>query len=126
MAIIEFIKIIGAAAGGLLSIITLSTLFLKHPKKWLRKFIKEITQEGFEQLAEDFQKIHEANERADKTNLNMLRHSITIIYEQYKKEKKIPSRIKEDLCILYEDYSSRGGNSYVHMIMEEMMDWEVI
>jgi hypothetical protein len=35
-------------------------------------------------------------------------------------------RLRENLCILYEDYSKRGGNSYVKTIYEEMMDWRVI
>lgn len=126
MAILEVIKIIGAAAGGTLSIITLVTLILKKPKQWLQQLIKETTKDNFDEIKEEFNKIHDFNDSEKKTSLNILRHDITVIYERYKTDKKIPSRIKEDLCILYEDYDSRGGNSYVHTIMEEMMEWDVI
>lgn len=126
MAILEIIKIAGAAAGGILSIITLVTLVLKKPKQWLQQLIKETTKDNFDEIKEEFNKIHDFNDSEKKTSLNILRHDITVIYERYKTDKKIPSRIKEDLCILYEDYDSRGGNSYVHTIMEEMMEWDVI
>lgn len=126
MAILEIIKISGAAAGGILSIITLITLILKKPKQWLQQLIKETTKDNFDEIKEEFNKIHDFNDSEKKTSLNILRHDITVIYERYKTDKKIPSRIKEDLCILYEDYDSRGGNSYVHTIMEEMMEWDVI
>ena len=123
LAFLELIKLIGGAAGGILSIVALITLLCKKPKKWI---IKENTQESCDYMKSEFQKIHEYNEKAEITSCNMLRHDITVIYEQYKGEKKLPGRIREDLCILYEDYDSRGGNSYIHMIMDEMMKWEVI
>ena len=126
MAILEVIKIAGATAGGILSIITLVTLVLKKPKQWLQQLIKETTKDNFDEIKEEFNKIHDFNDSEKKTSLNILRHDITVIYERYKTDKKIPSRIKEDLCILYDDYDSRGGNSYVHTIMEEMMEWDVI
>ena len=126
LAFVELIKLIGGAAGGILSIVALFTFLCKKPKKWLANIIKENTKENCEYMKAEFQKLHEYNEKAEITSCNMLRHDITVIYEQYKKEKKLPGRIREDLCILYEDYDSRGGNSYIHMIMDEMMKWEVI
>lgn len=126
LGILGLIKTLGAAAGGILSIIALFTMCLKRPRKWITNIVKEVIKENYKEIKEEFNKIHDANSLAEKTSLNILRHNITTIYEQYKINKKIPSRIKEDLCILYEDYSSRGGNSYIHTIMDEMMEWEVI
>lgn len=126
LAFLELIKLIGGVAGGILSIVALLTLLFKKPKKWLANIIKENTKENCEYMKAEFKKLHEYNEKAEITSCNMLRHDITVIYEQYKREKKLPGRIREDLCILYEDYDSRGGNSYIHMIMDEMMKWEVI
>lgn len=117
--ILEMIKLVGAAAGAILSIIALITALSKKPKQWLINTVKEATKDEFE-------KIHNFIEKTETTDLNTLRHEITLIYEKYRDKKEIPMRLRENLCILYEDYSKRGGNSYVKTIYEEMMDWNVI
>jgi hypothetical protein len=117
--ILEMIKLVGAAAGAILSIIALITALSKKPKQWLINTVKEATKDEFE-------KIHNFIEKTEATDLNTLRHEITLIYEKYRDKKEIPMRLRENLCILYEDYSKRGGNSYVKTIYEEMMDWRVI
>jgi len=117
--ILEMIKLVGAAAGAILSIIALITALSKKPKQWLINTVKEATKDEFE-------KIHNFIEKTETTDLNTLRHEITLIYEKYRDKKEIPMRLRENLCILYEDYSKRGGNSYVKTIYEEMMDWRVI
>ena len=117
--ILEMIKLVGAAAGTILSIIALITALSKKPKQWLINTVKEATKDEFE-------KIHNFIEKTETTDLNTLRHEITLIYEKYRDKKEIPMRLRENLCILYEDYSKRGGNSYVKTIYEEMMDWRVI
>lgn len=118
-SILEMIKLVGAAAGAILSIIALITALSKKPKQWLINTVKEATKDEFE-------KIHNFIEKTEATDLNTLRHEITLIYEKYRDKKEIPMRLRENLCILYEDYSKRGGNSYVKTIYEEMMDWRVI
>lgn len=118
-SILEMIKLVGAAAGAILSVIALITALSKKPKQWLINTVKEATKDEFE-------KIHNFIEKTEATDLNTLRHEITLIYEKYRDKKEIPMRLRENLCILYEDYSKRGGNSYVKTIYEEMMDWRVI
>lgn len=118
-SILETIKLVGAAAGAILSIIALITALSKKPKQWLINTVKEATKD-------EFGKIHNFIEKTETTDLNTLRHEITLIYEKYRDKKEIPMRLRENLCILYEDYSKRGGNSYVKTIYEEMMDWRVI
>lgn len=56
-------------------------------------------------------------------NIAMLRHDITSIYEHYKSSAAIPKVIYESTMSLYDKYSSLGGNSYVHEIVEEMKTW---
>jgi hypothetical protein len=119
MAVLEVIKIVGGAAGGILSIIALLTMLSKKPKQWLINNVKEATKD-------EFSKIHQFIDRTEKTDLNTLRHDITLIYEKYRDKKEIPMKMRENICILYEDYSARGGNSYVKTIYEEMMSWKVI
>lgn len=118
-AILEIIKLIGAAAGGILSILALFTIISKKPKQWFIDNVREATKD-------EFDKIHHFIDKTEKTDLNTLRHDITLLYEKYRDKKEIPMKMRENICILYEDYFARGGNSYVKTIYEEMMTWKVI
>lgn len=79
---------------------------------------------GFKELKESIAEMNKVIEFAEKNQVVSIRHSITEIYYKYKKEKTFPHNIKEDVCFLFEAYSALGGNSYVHEIYEEMMNWE--
>ena len=57
-------------------------------------------------------------------NIVMLRHDITSVYEHYKSSAAMPKVIYESTMNLYDKYSSLGGNSYVHEIVEEMKTWQ--
>ena len=56
-------------------------------------------------------------------NIVILRHDITSVYEHYKDAAAMPKVIYESTMNLYDKYSSLGGNSYVHEIVEEMKTW---
>lgn len=56
-------------------------------------------------------------------NIVMLRHDITSVYQHYKSSAAIPQGIYQSTMELYDKYSSLGGNSYVHEIVEEMKTW---
>ena len=58
------------------------------------------------------------------TQVVEIRHSITSIYYQYRNAKKIPLQMKENLSFLFTEYEKLGGNSYVHALYNEMMEWE--
>lgn len=126
IVILEILKWIGIIAGAILSVVTLSTLLLKKPKKWLTQITKDANADNFTKIDKEFQKIHDFNEKSEHSDICILRHEITLIYENYREKKEIPSRMRENLCSLYEDYSSRGGNSYVKQIYNEMLTWKVI
>lgn len=70
-------------------------------------------------------KIEAYRDETREINKSELRHSITQIYFENVGEKKLDLRTKDDLCSLYEAYSSIGGNSFAHELYEEMMGWEV-
>lgn len=74
--------------------------------------------EGFAEMRKNF-------EKNKQTSLVELRHSITEIYYKYCEEKSFSHNVKEDVCSLYAQYKDLGGNSYVHEIYNEMMEWEV-
>lgn len=87
---------------------------------------KEANNDNFNKIEDEFKKIHNFNEKSERSDMCILRHEITLIYETYKDKKKIPCKMRENLCFLYEDYVGRGGNSYIKQIYKEMLDWEVI
>lgn len=118
--ILEMIKLVGAAAGAILSIIALITALSKKPKQWLINTVKEANKEEFNEIRK---KLSETNE----TQICVLRHEITDLYYLYKDKGQIPTHAKLDWIALYEKYTSKGGNSYIKMITEKMMnDWEEI
>lgn len=134
---LEILKVIGGAAGALVTIITFFTLVSKRPRAALRRIIREESKEANKELAnkieeletksrERFDKIDKKSLENDETNLAMLRNTITHIYFKYKDQKKIPHYEKENVISLYERYENLHGNHYIKMIMEEMKDWEEI
>lgn len=95
-------------------------------------FGKEIKGAVEELKSEITQKIEEMDERIEsyrketrEINRSEIRHSITQIYFEHCDDKTLDMRTKEDLCSLYNAYSSIGGNSFAHELYEEMMTWQV-
>lgn len=119
LSILGIIKLIGATCGALITIAGFLGIISKKPRKWITDVVKEATKD-------EFDKIHTFIEKTEKTDLTTLRHEITLIYEKCRGKKEIPMRMRENLCSLYEDYTQRGGNSYIKTIYEEMLDWKVI
>lgn len=139
-SVLEFITIAGGAAGGIVTIIGLLSIIAKKPAAWFKGVVKEEMNDVI-----NYMKNNSEEQRIELQNINIilnninsqldynqeaticvLRHSITKIYEEYKTQKAFPINIKEDICKMYESYTKLGGNSYVHVIYEEMMNWDVI
>lgn len=88
-------------------------------------FGKEI-KSSVEDLKNDLtQKIEDYRKETREINKSAIRHSITEIYFEHCDSKTLDMRTKEDLCSLYNAYSSIGGNSFAHELYEEMMTWKV-
>ena len=58
--------------------------------------------------------------------LCITRSEITAIYYKYFELKAFPIYERENLIKLYDSYEKNGGNSYIHTIVNEMLEWEVI
>lgn len=56
----------------------------------------------------------------------MIRSSITHMYYKYKEVKCLPVHEKANLIALKASYDQLDGNSYVHSIYEEMMEWDTV
>lgn len=124
MSIITLITTIGAVCGAIVTVVGFFTLIMKKPKKWIQDIAKQQYENEIKEVKELLKGIDEQLQDQKKATICSLRHSITGIYEKYKDEQKLPSNVREDLCSLYERYSELGGNSYIHSIFEEMIEWK--
>lgn len=96
-------------------------------KSWLQSTIQEATENRFNFIEDSLGEITYELEKRQKQEVVILRHEITLIYEKYRKSRQLPTRIKQNLCSLYEQYQDLGGNSYVSSIVEEMIEeWEEV
>lgn len=89
------------------------------------KEIKEAV-DGLSQKIDNMDtRIEDYRHETREINKSALRHSITEIYYKHCDEKMMDMNTKNDLCSLYEAYTSIGGNSFVHELYEEMMEWQI-
>lgn len=138
--------IIGAAATGIVAII--GALFKRnqnrkdqydHEEKIieLSKGISESNKilNDFRSLSRDLDKtnkglellhvqIENLSKNTIQNDLMMLRNSILTIYFTYEKEKEIPEAQYESMLGMFDVYTSLGGNSFVHDIVDEMRTWK--
>lgn len=57
-------------------------------------------------------------------NLMYLRTSISFIYFEHDKDKKLPIHEYESVLGLYDVYKSLGGNGYIEELINDMKTWE--
>ena len=125
-ALIGVIKTVGAVASAIVAIVAFFALVSKRPRSALRKLIREECDGAVKPVKEDVEKIKKDVEKAEETDLAILRNTITHIYIKHKDDKKIPHYEKENMLYLYGRYEELGGNSYVKQIVNEARDWEEI
>ena len=118
------ITTVGGLCGACVTMIGFFTIVLKKPKAWIKAIAKDVVTEDLKDIKSMLTTIKEQLNLEQESTVCSLRHSITNIYEKYHEKKVLPANVKKDLCSLYEKYSAMNGNSYVHFIFEEMMDWE--
>lgn len=135
---IETIKDIAAVVGCISAIIALCVTVFKPLRKrfvnWIKrksntteieKKIDNLSNLLKEHIEKDDEKT-EALNRLSKSQLCLMRNSITDTYYRYREEKKIPLHIREKLIKEYEDYHENNGNTYMNTIFPEMLEWEVV
>ena len=104
------------------------TNFGKEIKSSVEEFKDDLTQkiENVDKRLNDVDKrINDYRKETREIDKSTIRHSITEIYFEHCDSKTLDMRTKEDLCSLYNAYSSIGGNSFAHELYEEMMTWQV-
>ena len=65
----------------------------------------------------------ETDEQQNELIVETLRNSIMTIYSTYRVEKQMPLLVYEGMCKSYDNYESRGGNSFVKVLKKEMDSW---
>lgn len=100
----------------------------KEEDKQLKKKIEanqNETKKEINNIKEMFAEVTFTLNTDKESTLAALRHSITSIYQTYLPKKILPQRVREDLMSLYNAYHNLGGNSYIHQIYEDMLEWSV-
>lgn len=127
MGILAIVETIGAVLGVILTIITFIGVISKKPKEWFRKAIRDESTAANQPLAESLEKIEKRMDKAEATDIVMLRNSITSIYFKYKDKQEIPQYAKANWLYLYKEYIDKGGNSYIAAITQDMENnWKEI
>lgn len=111
-----------------LKIVTKELNERKEEDKQLKKKIEanqNETKREINNIKEMFAEVTFTLNTDKESTLAALRHSITSIYQTYLPKKALPERVREDLMSLYNAYHNLGGNSYIHQIYEDMMEWSV-
>ena len=149
----EILVQISGVCGSIITIITLATLLFRPARKCVVGIIKgkkETEQEEMEtkerlnrieelmQTLADNQEslskvlsVQNSEQKAESEKLRlsqqcMIRSSITHMYYKYKEAQCLPVHEKENLVALKTSYDQLDGNSYVHSIYEEMMEWDTV
>lgn len=66
---------------------------------------------------------NETDEQQNELIVETLRNSLMTIYSTYRAEKQMPLLVYEGMCKSYDNYESRGGNSFVKVLKHEMDEW---
>ena len=121
---VQIIGALGGAAGILALAKTIVSPFAQKSEDQIRRIVRESFDESKEELKGLIKEVDQKMERGNEIDKCLLRHQITSTYYKYKENHCLPAHVKEDVCHLYEQYSALKGNSYVHKIYDEMMEWE--
>lgn len=127
---IETAKNIAVFVGLFLSSISALTILIKPFRKWFMNKISNVNKDTLSEIKEML-KLHiieseKKNLSQNEALLCITRSEITAIYYKYFELKAFPIYERENLIKLYDSYKKNGGNSYIHTIVDEMLEWEVI
>ena len=127
---IETAKNIAVFVGLFLSSISALTILIKPFRKWFMNKISNVNKDTLSEIKEML-KLHiieseKKNLSQNEALLCITRSEITAIYYKHFELKAFPIYERENLIKLYDSYEKNGGNSYIHTIVDEMLEWEVI
>lgn len=133
---LDILRDLSIGLGIILSVISLLNLWYGFRKKWLRKFVEELTQDLIKinsQQDSDIEKIKEVIEQIPKdlellkdAERQQIRNSIKNIYYKYVAEKRIPIYERKTADAMYILYSEGlHSNSFITLLYKEICKWEI-
>lgn len=125
MRFIEVLGLIGGACGAIITITTFFTLILNKPKKWLQNIIRGAVKEENKEIKKEISTLKEQYQLSQESDIAILRHEITDIYEECMLKGYITVNKRKDLFSLYAEYDKNKGNSYIHDLMDGLKKMEV-
>lgn len=127
---VEIAKNIAVFVGLFLSIISALTILIKPLRKWFINRISKVNNDTLSEiknmLKQHIDESEKKNQSQNEALLCITRSEITTIYYKYFDKKILPTYVRENLITMYDSYERNGGNSYVHTIVDEMLDWNVV
>ena len=133
---LDILRDLSIGLGIILSVISLFNLYLGFRKKWLKKFVEELTQDLIKinsQQDSDIKKIKEMIEQIPQdlellkdAERQQIRNSIKNIYYKYVAEKRIPIYERKTADAMYILYSEGlHSNSFITLLYKEICKWEI-
>ena len=127
---VEIAKNIAVFVGLFLSMVSALTILIKPLRKWFINRISKVNNDTLSEiknmLKQHIIESEQKNQSQNEALLCITRSEITAIYFKYFESKNLPMFERENLIKMYDSYERNGGNSYVHTIVEEMLDWDVV
>lgn len=127
---IEIIKNIGVVLATAIQLTTCFAIFIKPLRrrlvKWLRKVTDADTSSEIKDMLAEMKKTNEERDkkidRLIRAETYRLRDRMTDMYAKYMSAGSIPQKRREELIKDYEIYKEMGGNSYIDIIYQEMLE----
>ena len=101
----------------------------QHYKDIKKNLTKDTTDAVMEEIKDELTQVKLLEQQYDilvLTAKDVLREKIMKIYNDYRKDKKLPLSKKEQLEQYYIDYKRLNGNSYIDKYYNRMQRWDVV
>lgn len=101
----------------------------QHYENIKEQLIKEVTKKVTDNITDSLTQVDLLKQQYDilvLTAKDVLREKIMKIYNDFRRERKLPIAKKEQLDQYYIDYKALKGNSYIDKYYDRMKRWEII
>lgn len=105
------------------------SILQKHYEDIKDQLIKEVSDKVMTQINDELTQVDLLKQQYEilvLTAKDVLREKIMKIYNDFRKDKRLPISKKEQLEQYYIDYKALKGNSYIDKYYNRMKKWEVI